>query len=118
MTDAVEKNKEGEREFCLVGEGSHLLRSLWRVGELTLCAADEEHCSRDHSSLSKESWLSTQLLGSGHDCGFSSESDGNRRVALLPVSTRIAIVAVPEMIMRVSGSRYQPTCSCRALGRR
>lgn len=72
MTDAVEK-KEGEQEFCFVGEGGHLLRSLWRVGELTPCAADEEHFSRDHSSLSKESGVSAQLLGNGHDCGFYSE---------------------------------------------
>lgn len=41
--------------------------------------ADEELFSRDHSSLSKESGACTQLLGSGHDCGFYSESDGKQK---------------------------------------
>lgn len=35
-----------------------------------------------------------------------------------PVSNRTAMVAVLETIVRVSGSRYQPTCSCHDPGRR
>lgn len=79
MTDAVEKNRGGRAWALLSGEGGHLLRSLRRVGELTPCVADEELFSRDHSSLSKESGASTQLLDSGHDCGFYSESDGKQK---------------------------------------